>query len=377
MAPRVRLGDIASHVPEPPQRRTQPQSLLCLPVVLEPAERLRAGCRAPPPAGRTRRPAAAPQLRRRLFCQRQVVRRVARSTQLARLPLAPAAPRVLAQRLQQAVARRPPSPLRRPPPATCPPGAPAGRSTPPRDPRAGADGLGRLQRAAAGEDRQPLEEHPLGRASAGRSSSRASPAASAAARAASRAPPDEHRQAAASRGQQRPRRQHPHRAAASSMARGSPSRRRQSSATAGAFWSLRAKSGRTAARAFDEERHGLAPRERRQLRRVAGSTGSGRRSGGTGCSCSPVSRSASRLVASTASPGHAAQQGRDQPARRRRRCSQLSSTSSRRLARSASVSPARSGRPGASRTPTAAATAWGTSPGSRSAASAASRTPSG
>ena len=98
-----------------------------------------------------------------------------------------------------------------------------------------------------------------------------------------------------------------------------PSSRRQTRATAGAFRSVRAKRGWTARRPLDEQPH----------RRVAGSgrgqsaaPAAGRSSGGAGSDgtrqrTSPAMPSASRLVASTRTPGQPAAARR--PGGRRRR----------------------------------------------------------
>ena len=141
-----------------------------------------------------------------------------------------------------------------------------------------ADGLRRLERPAAGEDREPRHEPPARARRAGRSSRRSSPAASAAARAASRAPPVRSGSRCSSRASRASGGRSLTRAAASSIASGRPSRRRQISATA----PLAAKSGRTA-------------RARSWKRATASSSGSG----GTGYCCSNVRRSGSRLVASS------------------------------------------------------------------------------
>ncbi len=82
-------------------------------------------------------------------------------------------------------------------------------------------------------------------------------------------------------------------------------------------------------------------------------------------------------MASRRTPGQARSRAPARSAQTARRCSQLSSTSSRRRARRASWRVASTGRPGPSRTPRAAATARGTSAGSARASSSASHTPSG
>ena len=91
----------------------------------------------------------------------------------------------------------------------------------------------------------------------------------------------------------------------------------------------------------------------------------------------PGTPSGSRLVARMWSAGHSRRSRSTSSAQAATRCSQLSRTISSRLVPSAAASVARSGSPGTSFTPSAAATAWGTRAASARAASSTRRTPEG
>ena len=145
-----------------------------------------------------------------------------------------------------------------------------------------------------------------------------------------------------------------------------PSSRAQICATAGAFWVVTRNAGCTStARSTNRRTASYCV----SASTAGGRCASGTASDGTRHAISPPMPSASRLVASTRTGGHARRRASARRAQASTRCSQLSSTSSRRVGRSASVRVASSGRPGSSRTPTAPATAWGTSTGSARAAS--------
>ena len=156
-----------------------------------------------------------------------------------------------------------------------------------------------------------------------------------------------------------------------------PSSRRQTWATAGAFWAVTRNAGCAATARSTNRRTASYRVSASGGSGCPASRGAGRESEGTRQAVSPAMPRASRLVARTVACGQARSRASARRAQASRRCSQLSSTSSRRLGRSASVSVATSGRPGSSRTPTAAATAWGTRAGSARAPSSASHTPSG
>ena len=269
-------------------------------------------------------------------------------------------PPVLAQRLQQPVARRPVAAAPRPPPATCPPGGSAGRA-PSRasTPAPAHDRLGRLQGEPAGEHRQAVEQRPLRRRRAGRSSSPPPPAGSAGAAAPCGCPRSAAGSGPPAAPGAAPRAARARRAAASSRASGMPSSRRQSSATA-----RRVPVGhgeRRAGRSRPARRRAGPPRTgpRRLRRRAPAPGGRAATSEGTRQGVSPAMPSASRLVARRRTSGQARSSASASRAQASSRCSQLSSTSSRRRAASASASVASSGRPGSSRTPTAAATRLG------------------
>jgi len=102
---------------------------------------------------------------------------------------------------------------------------------------------------------------------------------------------------------------------------------------------------------------------------------SGSTSGSTGSSCSPCTRMAALLVASTARRGHASSSATTAGAAART-CSKLSNTSSRCFARSTPKRPSCSGLPSAPRTPAAFSIAASTSSGSRTVASGTKTTPS-
>ena len=93
-------------------------------------------------------------------------------------------------------------------------------------------------------------------------------------------------------------------AAASSIAKGRPSRREQISTTAGALASVRLNRAAPLARAPRTARsHRSAPGRLAAARVDSGRLGRVR--GGTGNSCSPVTRRAARLVTSALRPGQA------------------------------------------------------------------------
>ena len=157
------------------------------------------------------------------------------------------------------------------------------------------------------------------------------------------------------------------------MASGSPSSRRQISATAGAFSLSMAKSGLTAC-ARSMKRRTASYWE--SCSSVVGGLRRGRPRGGTGYSRSARSRSGTRLVASTFSPGDGPSSSPTAGAASTR-CSKLSRTRSSCLAARKSRRRSASGRSPSSRMPSAVAIAEGTSSGSVSAASGTKKTPSG
>ena len=187
----------------------------------------------------------------------------------------------------------------RPPPATCPPAAPAGRARPrARSPSPAHTAFGGLQRPAAGEDRQPPQQHPLRLgeqvvAPVHRRPQRllARQGGPAARRQQAEAVV-EPRARAARRGSARTR------AAASSSASGMPSSRRQICATAAAL--LRRQREARAARAAPARRTAAPPRTGRALpdrRRSPARVRRARASDGTRQAVSPATPSGSRLVA--------------------------------------------------------------------------------
>ena len=213
-----------------------------------------------------------------------------------------------------------------------------------------ADRLGRLQRAAADEHRQPPEQRLLAGRRAGRSSRRSRRAASAGGPA-GRA---RRRSAAAAVAPAAPAAPAGEssliRAAASSIASGRPSSRRQISATAGAFSSVTAKSGLIAAARSTNSATAAycdSALERRQSLRGRAAPAAAPR-----YSCSPRSCSGARLVTSTLRPRAGRQQlghdrrGRAGPARSCR--APAAAACSRRY--SLQARPA-TGRPPTSRTP--------------------------
>ena len=157
------------------------------------------------------------------------------------------------------------------------------------------------------------------------------------------------------------------RAAASSIASGRPSRRRQISAAAGA-----APASRTKPRIGQA---GPVPRTAPARRPRPGVA--------TGRTCSPVTPSSSRPVASIRTPRAARDSRSASSAQASTRCSQLSSTSSSVLSRrwsasrSAGAGDAVPFGSGSSRSPRLDATASASRAGSRSGASSSSHTPSG
>ena len=226
---------------------------------------------------------------------------------------------VLAHRLQQPVARRPIARPRRPP-ATCRPAARAGRA-PPRasTPSPAHDRLGRLQREAAGEDRQAAKQRPLRLGAAGRGSSRPSPAASAGAAGRSRPPPVSSRKRSSSRARDLLDRQHPH-------ARGGQLQRQRDAVQPAADRAppprafcvgRRAKPGRAARRPLDEQAHRVGPRApvRQRRRRPPG-----RAAPSDGTRQAGLAGDAERLAAGGQhARRRAARAAAPRPARRRRR----------------------------------------------------------
>ena len=172
---------------------------------------------------------------------------------------------------------------------------------------------------------------------------------------------DEHPQLRSSRASSSAASSSPARAAASSRASGRPSSRRQTSATSSHVRSSRTKAGRAAwARATNSATAG----DCRTCPRAAPS--GGRSSGSTGCSSSPDTRRALRLVASTRSAGAAASSATTtSPAPPT--CSRLSSTS--RAPSRATASAVTGGCPGAPVTCRTDATAGSTPAGSSTPAS--------
>ena len=274
-----------------------------------------------------------------------------------------------------------PSAAPRPPPATCPPAASAGRA-----PRPAVDARPRRRPASAASSVQPpaktasrREQRPLRLGRAGRGSSPPSPAASAGARSAVRLPPVSSRKRSSRRASSCSRRQHPHPGRGQLEGQGDavqpaadlrPPPARSRSVRAKAGLRRRGPGRRTAA----PPRTAPAPRRARGAARRA----AGRASEGTRQAVSPAMPSASRLVARTVRCGAGPQQGVGQPGAGVQQV--LAVVQHQQQAPGPQVRPpawpAR-GRPGSSRTPTAAATAWGTSAGSASGASSTSHTPSG
>ncbi len=151
------------------------------------------------------------------------------------------------------------------------------------------------------------------------------------------------------------------RVAASSMARGRPSSRAVISATTGAFCSVSANRGLAAwARSANSRTASTSVSAARSRGRRSGS---GTWSGGTGYSCSPRSDSTTREVTSVRSLGAAVRSSSiTGPASAT--CSKLSTTWRSSRWRRWSLTPSRIGRSGDSGTPSALATAAGTSAGS-------------
>ncbi len=157
------------------------------------------------------------------------------------------------------------------------------------------------------------------------------------------------------------------------MASGSPSRRRQRRATACWFASATVKPGTTAAARSANSRSA----GKDSTADGVSSSGAGAGRGGTSKSCSPASPSRCRLVARIRTPSVAASTVPARTAQLRSRCSQLSSTMSRRRSRRWSTRISSGGRTVSLRTPSASFTACGTNASSLSAASCTSHTPSG
>lgn len=153
-------------------------------------------------------------------------------------------------------------------------------------------------------------------------------------------------------------------AAASSIASGSPSRRAQIAAIAPALASVRAKVGLTAwARCTKRSTAGYCSRASGAI--APGSAGNA--SGGTGCSRSPRTRSAARLVATISRRGQVASSSATSGAADMT-CSKLSSRSSVLLSRRCANTSSRGERPPPSRSPSVSAIARTTCSGSRAAA---------
>ena len=163
-------------------------------------------------------------------------------------------------------------------------------------------------------------------------------------------------------------------AAASSMASGTPSSLRQMSATSRAFSGPIPNPG---LRARARSAKSLAASEWASSSASLSRPSSGKESDGTRHTTSPPVRSASRLVARTRSPGHEESNPSARRAAASTTCSQLSRTSKSLFDRRWLASVSASGRPGCSRTPSAAAVAWGASSGSGSRASSTIQAPSG
>ncbi len=236
------------------------------------------------------------------------------------------------------------------------------------------DGPRRLQREAAGEDRQPPEQRLVGLGRAGRGSRRSRRASSAAGPARRGDRPSAAASAVVKPGQQRPRRQEGAPRGGQLDRQGQPVQPvADLAATAAAFSAVRAKSSRAArARSTKRRTAGVSPSSPRGGRRAS----SGRARGGTAKPCSPERRSTARLVARTARRGQAARRSVTSGAASST-CSQLSRSSSACRSRRNARSPATSGRPPASRTPSTPATAEATRAGSRTGARGTNQTPSG
>ena len=146
-----------------------------------------------------------------------------------------------------------------------------------------ADGLGRGQRPAAAEHRQPGEEPLLGRGEQVVAPGDGAAQGPLAVRE-GRAPPVSSVRLRWSRGRICPGVRTLVRVAASSMASGSPSSRAQISATAWAFSSVSSKLGRTA---WARSTNSRTASDRPRASGSGGPAGSGRASGGTTSSCSP------------------------------------------------------------------------------------------
>lgn len=227
-----------------------------------------------------------------------------------------------------------------------------------------ADGLGRFQVAASGEDTEPREEPPLGQlqqviAPDQRRSERLVAGGKVVPTVSTGRLLD--RRASSSAEVNRS-----DRTTASSIASGKPSRRTQMPATAGAVPATSTKpSCATRARVTNSSTAGYMP-----ISSSGGSPSSGgNASGATGSSCSPSSWSGVRLVTSNLSPSADASSA-DTSSRAATTCSKLSRTISTLRSRSSARSASKTVWPGASRMPSARATVGTTSDGSRSADSA-------
>ena len=292
LQPATAFGQVATRVPEVPDRRAEPQRGQRL-VLHGPAERraqvVVLGLQALQPRTAHRRWRTRPPRRGPRSTPRDGV-----GARRARPPRSPARPR---------------TPERFPAAANSRITAPGGRETlleqrldavENREPELGvaADGFGRVEGEAADEHRHAAEQPLLRRveevvAPGDRGRERPLPGRHVPRSA------DEQRQARLQAFQEQPGREHCRRAAASSIASGSPSSRLQISATAAAFLG-EAKSGAACARV---RRTGARPRSWRAARAAAGAGRPGSASGGTGNSRSPARRSGARLVTSRCSRG--------------------------------------------------------------------------
>jgi hypothetical protein len=151
-----------------------------------------------------------------------------------------------------------------------------------------------------------------------------------------------------------------------------PSSLRQTSATAPAFSSVSANSRAVSAARWQNRR--TASECARSAAECGASLGS--ESDGTRQAASPGMRSRSRLVASRQTFGHERSSASASAAQASIRCSQLSSTSSRRASRIWPTSAATGSSPARNWTPRARAVSPTTSAGSRIGASSTSRAPS-
>ena len=162
------------------------------------------------------------------------------------------------------------------------------------------------------------------------------------------------------------------RAAASSSASGMPSSRATSSATAGASVAFSSKAGLWVRARSTNSRTAV---NRASACRSSPRPGTG--SGRIGTTCSPGTRSASRLLAIMRTPGAARSSAWASSAAGWIRCSQLSSTSSARRSARWAHRLCSSGRPGSSRTARTCAASDSTRAGSRIGDRSRNQAPSG